>query len=331
MATTERDYYDILGVSRTATPDDIKKAYRRLARQYHPDLHSGGKKSQMEEKFKELNMAHEVLSNPETRKKYDQYGHRWKDAEAYERARREAGASGGGFRDAGGGFRWESAGSGGAQFEDAEDMGDLFARFFRGAGGDRGGASARGFAMPGADLETTVRLTIREVLTGVSRRVTLSEPTSQTLEVKIPAGVHDGMRVRVAGKGAPGSNGGRPGDLYLRVEVVSDKVFRRHGDDVHVTLPVWPWEAALGAEALAPTLTEPVKVKIPPGSSSGAKLRLKGKGLPTESGGHGDLFFVIQIIGPSKLTDEERALYQKLRELRATDPRSDLLREAGHG
>jgi DnaJ-class molecular chaperone len=313
----------------------------------------------MEEKFKELNMAHEVLSDPDSRKKYDQYGHRWRDAEAYERARREAGAAGGGagFGGTGGGFRWQTGGGPGAQFEDAEDMGDVFARFFR----DReqaGGASFRGFAMPGADLETSVRLSIRDVLRGVSRRIELSEPVAckacggtgrqgehlcgtcggtgtqtdrRTIDVKIPPGVHDGMRMRVAGQGAPGSNGGRRGDLYLRIEVVADKVFRRHGDDIHVSLPVWPWEAALGAEVLAPTLTDPVRVKVPPGSRTGSKLRLKGKGLPREGGAQGDLFFIVQIVVPSSITDQERALYEQLGRLRAEDPRSELLRDARHG
>jgi DnaJ-class molecular chaperone len=212
--------------------------------------------------------------------------------------------------------------------------------------------------MPGADLETSVRVTIREVLHGATRRVELEEPVPcpecggtgrkgsaacpacggtgtraerRTIDVKIPAGVHDGMRVRVGGKGAPGSNGGRRGDLYLRVEVAPDKVFRRHGDDVHVHLPVWPQEAALGAEVLAPTLVDPVRVKVPPGSRTGGKLRLKGKGLPTEQGGHGDLYFVIQVVVPSTLTEEERKLYEQLGRARTDDPRADLLREARHG
>jgi DnaJ-class molecular chaperone len=309
----------------------------------------------MEEKFKELNVAHEVLSDPDTRKKYDQYGHRWRDAEAYEKARREAGAAGGA---GGGGFQWTSGGPGEQGFEDTEDLGDMFARFFRDRERAGGGTSFRGFAMPGADLETSVRVTIREVLNGATRRVELNEPVPcpdcggtgrkgaaecptcggagtraerRTIDVRIPAGVHDGIRVRVGGKGAPGSNGGRRGDLYLRVEVAPDKVFRRHGDDIHVHLPVWPHEAALGAEVLAPTLTDPVRVKVPPGSRTGSKLRLKGKGLPTERGGRGDLFFVVQVMVPSALTNEERKLYEQLGRARSDDPRAELLREAGHG
>jgi DnaJ-class molecular chaperone len=182
--------------------------------------------------------------------------------------------------------------------------------------------------MPGADLETTVRLSLREVLSGVSRRVTID---NETIDVKIPAGVHDGMRVRVAGKGSPGSNGGKRGDLYLRIEVVPDRVFRRHDDDLHIMLPVWPWEAALGAEVLAPTLSESVRVKVPPGSSTGSKLRLKGKGLPSQTGGRGDLYFILQVMVPANLTGEERDLYERLAKLRAEDPRAQLLRETGHG
>ena len=343
MASVQRDYYDILAVPRTATADEIKKAYRRLARQYHPDLHSGPKKAQMEQKFKELNEAHEVLGDPETRKKYDRYGHRWQEAEAYEQARQKAGAG----AEMGPEFT----------FGEEQDFGDIFQSIF-GKGSRTGSGSAfRGFATPGADLETGVQLTLREVLTGVTRRIQLAEKVPcqacggtglqrgrpcaacdgtgsqtehRTIEVKIPAGVQDGTRVRVAGKGHPGRHGGKRGDLYLQVQVVSDGVFRRQGSDVHVTLPVWPWEAALGAEVLAPTLTDPVRVKVPPGSLADAKLRLKGKGLPTASGGRGDLFFTLQIVMPTSLTDEDRKLYEQLGRARHPDPRADLLLRAGH-
>ncbi|MGH7164321.1 MAG: DnaJ C-terminal domain-containing protein [Nitrospiraceae bacterium] len=343
MASVQRDYYDVLGVPRTATADEVKKAYRRLARQYHPDLHSGPKKSQMEQKFKEVNEAHEVLGDPGTRKKYDHYGHRWQEAEAYVRARQQAGAG------AGMGPQFS--------FDEEQDFGDIFETLF-GRGSRTGSGSAfKRFATPGADLEAGVQLTLREVLTGVTRRIQLAEKVSctacggtghhrgrpcaacdgtgsrtehRTIEVKIPAGVQDGTRVRVAGKGQPGRHEGRRGDLYLQVHVVSDGVFRRQGSDVHVTLPVWPWEAALGAEVLAPTLTDPVRVKVPPGSLAGGKLRLKGKGLPTASGGRGDLFFRLQIVMPSSLTDEDRKLYEQLGRARHPDPRANLLLQAGH-
>lgn len=337
MATTARDYYQILGLPKSASADDIKKSYRRLARQVHPDLHSGSKKSEMEKKFKELNEAHEVLSDPDKRKKYDQYGANWEQAEAYEQARRQAGARG----------------QSGPEFSSGgEGFSDIFENLFSGRGRSGNG---RGFAIQGEDLETEVQLTLAEVLTGVTKRMTLQEPVPcttchgsgalrgrtcptcqghgatlqpNTIEVRIPAGVQDGSRVRVAGKGQAGTNGGKPGDLYLRVAIAPDKVFRRQGSDIHVSLPVFPWEAALGADVMAPTLTEPVRVKVPPGSRAEGKLRLKGKGLPAATGGHGDLFLTIQIVMPPSLTDEERKLYDQLGAIPHQDPRAELLTQA---
>jgi len=205
MPTAQRDYYDILGVNRSVTADEIKKAYRKLARQYHPDLHTGSRKGEMEKKFKELNEAHEVLGDPDSRKKYDRYGHRWQEAEAYEKARQQAGAGRGfgGGRHAGPEFTTEQG----------FDFGDVFENLFGGRA--RGGAGFRSGASPGQDLETEARLTLREVLTGVTRRVAVTEPggpngrtASRTIDIKIPAGVQDGTRVRVPGKGGPGRGGG---------------------------------------------------------------------------------------------------------------------------
>jgi DnaJ-class molecular chaperone len=336
MASTPRDYYQILGIARSASADDIKKAYRRLARQYHPDLHGGAKKAEMEKKFKELNEAHEVLSDPDKRKKYDQYGAQWEQAEAFEKARQQGGAQG---------FSWQQTGGGSG----GEAFSDIFENLFGGRG--RGG-TGRGFATPGDDLETEVDLTLREVLTGVTKRVRLNEPVpcttcqgtgvlrgrtcptcfgsgstaeSKTIEVKIPAGVQDGTRVRVAGKGQPGSNGGKRGDLYLHVVIEPDPIFRRQGSDIHVALPIYPWEAALGAEIMAPTLTEPVRVKVPAGSRADGKLRLKGKGLPSATGGHGDLFLVLHIVMPPSITEEEQPLYERLARGKHPDPRAELL------
>lgn len=336
MATTARDFYQVLGIARTASADDIKKAYRRLARQYHPDLHSGSKKTEMEKKFKELNEAHEVLSDSEKRKKYDQYGAQWEQAEAFEKARQQAGGQG---------FHWQQTGGGFG----GEDFSDIFENLF---GGRTTGAAGRGFATAGDDLEAEVTLTLREVLTGLTKRVSLREPVTcsncrgsgslrgrpcptcrgsgftaelKTIEVKIPAGVQDGTRVRVAGKGQPGHNGGKRGDLYLHVAIEPDQVFHRQGSDIHVTLPVYPWEAALGAEVMAPTLTEPVKVKVPAGSRADGKLRLKGKGLPSATGGHGDLFLILKIVTPPTITEEEETLYERLRRGVHPDPRAELL------
>ena len=341
MATTPRDFYQVLGLPRTASADDIKKAYRRLARQYHPDLHSGSKKTEMEKKFKELNEANEVLSDPDKRKKYDQYGAQWEQAEAYEKARQQAGTQG---------FSWQQQQSGG-DFR-GEDFSDIFENLFGGRG--RAGTSNRGFSASGEDLEAEVELTLREVLSGVTKRVSLREPVScltcqgsgvlrgrtcptclgagtttelKTIEVKIPAGVQDGTRVRVAGKGQPGSNGGKRGDLYLHVTIKPDPIFRREGSDIHVTLPVYPWEAVLGAEVMAPTLTEPVKVKVPAGSKAEGKLRLKDKGLQSAGGGRGDLFLHLQIVVPPTVTEEEQTVYQRLARGQHPDPRAELLKQ----
>jgi len=337
MATTARDYYQVLGLSKSASADDIKKAYRRLARQFHPDMHSGAKKVEMEKKFKELNEAHEVLADTDKRKKYDHYGANWEQAEAYEQARRQAGARGGGGTETSFG---------------GEGFSDIFENLFKARG--RAG-TGRGFAIQGEDLETEVQLTLTEVFTGVTKRVILQEPLScptchgsgvlrgrpcptcqgqgatlhpNTIEVRIPAGVQDGTRVRVAGKGQAGTNGGKSGDLYLRVTIAPDNVFRRQGSDIHVSLPVFPWEAALGADVMAPTLMEPVRVKVPPGSRADSKLRLKGKGLPAAAGGHGDLFLTIQIVMPPSSTDEEQNLYSQLKAFSHPDPRAELLAQA---
>jgi DnaJ-class molecular chaperone len=297
----------------------------------------------MEKKFKELNEANEVLSDADKRKKYDQYGAQWEQAEAYEKARQQAGAQG---------FRWEQTGPGGGGAEfNSEAFSDIFENLFSGRG--RAGGT-RGFSMAGEDLEAEVELTLREVLSGVTKRVSLREPIpcptcqgsgtvrgrtcstcygsgstteQKTIEVKIPAGVQEGTRVRVGGKGQPGSNGGKRGDLYLHVTIKPDPIFRRQGSDIHVVLPVYPWEAVLGAEVMAPTLTEPVKVKVPPGSKAEGKLRLKDKGLPSAGGGYGDLFLNLHIVVPPTATAEESALYLRLAKGTHPDPRAELLRQ----
>ena len=318
MTTRPRDYYDVLGVAKTASAEDLKKAYRRLARKYHPDLQPGAKKTEMEQKFKELNEAYEVLGHEVTRKKYDQYGFQWKDAEAFQRAQQEAGAQG----SPGG---WETFSSKG----EGTDFSDLFSDFF-GRQGQKGDASFRGFAMPGADLEATVQLSIREILAGAMRRLELIDPngTPYTIEVRIPKGVQDGERVRVKGKGAPGRGGGPPGNLYLRIHALPHPVFQQQGLHLYVNLPVWPWEAALGTEVKVPTLRSPVRLKIPPKSQSKQKLRLRGKGLPSRTGKHGDLFVILEIILPSAMTPQEQQIYEQLQAIDHPDPRTHLLKEA---
>lgn len=347
MAAAPRDYYQILGVPRTASADDIKKAFRRLARQYHPDLHAGAKKAEMEKKFKELNEAQEVLSDPDKRKKYDQYGTEWEHAQAFNKARQQSRP--GGFSGPWG-FEQDSGGQGDTGSDHVSD-------FFESLFGNRGRRAGErdDLGTPGEDLETDVQLALREVQTGVTKRVNLREPQTcptcagsgrlrgrscttcqgtgtttayKTIEVRIPAGVQDGTRVRVAGKGRSGAYGGKRGDLYLHVTVLPDPIFRQQGSDLYATLPVYPWEAALGAEVTAPTLAEPVRVKVPAGSKADSRLRLKGKGLPSATGGNGDLFLSLQIVMPTVMTEEERGLYERLSKQPHPDPRMELLHTA---
>lgn len=320
MPNTTQDFYSHLGLTKTATPDEIKKAYRKLARKYHPDLHPGANKSEMETKFKELNEAHEVLGNEETRKKYDQYGAHWKDAEAYEQARQQAGTTG-----TGGGWQTEYTQG------DPRDFSDLFENLF-GKKAQGQGRTQRGFAMPGADLEANVRLSLHEVFAGTTRHLEIPQESRKTksLEVRIPKGVRDGERVRVKGKGQPGQNGGPPGDLFMRIHVTPHPVFHRTGANLSIDLPVYPWEAALGTEVHVPTLTGPVRLKIPPDSQSKQKMRIKGKGLPTRTGGHGDQFVTLSITNPPSCSDQERELYEQLQKHDHPDPRATLNREATH-
>ena len=319
MASAQRDYYDILGVKKTVDSKELKKAYRRLARQYHPDLHPGEKKPEMEKKFQELNEAYEVLADEETRKKYDQYGKNWKEAEAYERARQQAGGA------------YPGSGPSAGYTQGGADFSDIFEDLFGGRG-QREGASFRGFAMAGADLEASLPVSLREAFTGTRRILNLPDATGtpRPIEIRIPAGVRDGERLRVKGKGAPGRGGGPPGDLFFLVQIAPHPVFHRKDGDIVVTLPLWPWEAVLGTEVQVPTLSGTVRLKIPPGSQPQQRMRLKGKGLPKRTGGHGDQFVVLGIVIPKSPSPDEQRLYEQLAKLDHPDPRSSLLREATH-
>lgn len=320
MPNATQDFYTRLGLTKTATQDELKKAYRKLARKYHPDLHPGANKSEMEEKFKDINEAYEVLKDEETRKKYDQYGAQWKDAEAYEQARQQAGTTGTGGQ-------WHTEYSQG----NTQDFSDLFENLFRKQARAQGGTH-RGFAIPGADLEANVQLSLHEVFAGTTRHLEIPQESGKvkSLDVRIPKGVRDGERVRVKGKGQPGQNGGPPGDLFMRIHVTSHPVFHRTGANVSIDLPLYPWEAALGTEVQVPTLTGPVLLKIPPGSHSKQKMRVKGKGLPNRTGGHGDQFVILTITNPPSCSDQERGLYEQLQKLEHPDPRATLIREAMH-
>jgi DnaJ-class molecular chaperone len=305
-----KDYYKILGVPKTATDKEIKAAFRKLARKHHPDVNKGDAKA--EAKFKEINEANEVLSDPEKRRRYDQLGPDW--------------ASFGGAR---GGPR-PGPGRGGVRVEyGGEDMGG-FSEFFRtifggGFGGPGGGGpEAGGFeemfgrAAPpqGQDLETTVELTLDEVLRGTRRAVKIGDgPAARTVEVRIPPGVKDGSRVRAAGEG--GGPSGARGHLYLRVKVLPHPMFERRGDDLAVPVSVPLTTAVLGGEVSVPTLDGPLGIKVPPGSRAGRVFRLRNHGLPRlEGGGRGDVLATlhVELPGPD-LGERERKLFEELRAL----------------
>ena len=351
MAVTYKDYYQILGVPKTADAKAIKSAYRKLARKYHPDQNPGNKGAA--ERFKEINEANEVLSDPDKRQRYDTLGPDWE--------RYAAGGPGGVGGQAGapgaGGYRVHVDQSGNlGDFSDffRTIFGDLGARGRRGAPfegvefEDEGALRASSRGRRGGDLETEVEISLAEAATGTTRAIQFQEleacgtcggtgrqgkaacptcggsgrvPRTNRVEVKIPAGVRDGSRVRAAGEGGAGVGGGTRGDLYLRVHVTPQPGFERREDDLHVELPIAVWEAALGAEVEVPTLRGKVAMKIPPETSSGRTFRLPGYGMPHLKGGKGDQYVRVRIVAPTGLSARERALFEELRSLRPTPPR----------
>ena len=302
-----RDFYEILGVPRTATQDEIQRAYRQLARQHHPDVN---KDPGAEDRFKEISEAYDVLSDPQTRRRYDAFGPDFRqvpedvDPEAFQRSR--AGAGAGQARGAGGagGFGPDL---GGINIEDL--LGGIF--------------GGRGFGpIPGADQEAGLELTVEEAFQGGQRSVTLDGPDGRrTLDVKIPAGVTNGQRIRLTGQGVRGSEGARNGDLYFVVRIAPHPRYRVEGRDLYVDLPLAPWEAALGTSAAVETPRGEMKVKVPPGTSTGKRLRLRHFGLPHPRGNAGHLYAEVKIVVPAKLTDEERRLFEELAAVSTFDPR----------
>lgn len=297
-----RDYYEVLGVSRNAGAEEVQQAYRKLARRYHPDVNSD---PEAEERFKEINEAYSVLSDPDTRKRYDRFGPDFRSIpEGYEEW---AGAG----QRASRGRAWRGTGGrGGVRVSVDEDFGgvdfeDLFGSLF----GARGAAGP----IPGADQEAELELTVEEAYRGGKRNVTLSGPSGpRTLEVTIPRGVVDGQRIRLSGQGGSGSGNAPAGDLYLVVRLAPHSRYRVSGRDIYVDLPLTPWEAALGATVPLTTPGGETKVHVPPGSSSGRRLRLRGQGMPNPRGRPGDLFAEVRIAVPPKLTDRERELFEQL-------------------
>jgi curved DNA-binding protein len=296
-ATNARDYYEVLGVGRSADEKEIKRAFRRLARRYHPDANPGDKEA--EKKFKEISEAYAVLSDATKRAEYDQSG-------------RAQGLPGGP-----GGFQWEPTYGPGYGFQDFGGFEDLLGDLL-----GRSGASPR--RQRGRDVTVEMDLSLREAYTGTTRQVAIPTHPPKRLEVKIPAGVQTGARIRLAGQGEAGPTGLR-GDLYLIPRVLPDERFTRQGDDLYCEVPVTYPEAALGAEIEVPTLDGKVKTRLPAGTSSGRQLRLAGKGMPRmRGGGQGDLYAKINIVVPKELTPEERRLTEKLGELRRANPRATL-------
>ena len=327
MPVEYKDYYKILGVAKNATTEDIKKAYRKLARQYHPDVN---KKPEAEKRFKEVNEANEVLSDPDKRKRYDTIG---PDFARY--------ADFGGRHGRPGNFEWSyngPSGRGGTfSGEDIGDFSDFFRTLFGGGGGGGGfstdelfrtarGGRSRNAPAVGSDLESEVEITLPEAFKGGERQLEITDQNGRTrkLAVKIPAGVRDGQRIRLAAQGGAGANGGAPGDLYLRVRIRPHPLFTRDGDDLRMDLPLALHEALLGAEVTVPTLKGRVSLRIPPETQNGRTIRLAGQGMPRAAGGAGDLFVTVKVVLPTKLNDEDRECIRKLG-ARQEDPRRHLL------
>ncbi|MBF5041056.1 J domain-containing protein [Aggregicoccus sp. 17bor-14] len=338
------DFYQVLGVARSASDEEVKKAYRRLARKHHPDVNPGNKAA--EEKFKQLGAAFEVLGDPKKRKLYDEFGDDAakigfdeKKAEQYRAYRAAASAPGGGGYSRGG-IPFDMGGEG-------VDIGDLFGELFGRAAAGGGGGGGAGFdpgelfgragrrrpagPVPGEDLSARVGLSFAEALQGTERTLNVRRPgrggaeETKQLTVKIPAGVQTGSKVRLAGQGGPGERGGPAGDLYIETEVAEHPLVRREGDDLHMDLPITVREALLGAEVRVPTFQGDVTVRVPPGSQSGKKMRLRGRGAPSLRGGAaGDLYLRLEVRVPEEADDAARAAAEALERAYRGDVRAQL-------
>ena len=293
------DYYKILGVGKNATADEIKKAYKKLARKYHPDLNPND--ASAHKKFQEINEANEVLGDPEKRKKYDQYGENWKHADEFEARNRQYGSSGGGF---GGGF-W-SSGQGFSGGETGE-FSDFFEQLF-----GRNGGRSRSAGFRGTDYSAELHLSLQEAARTHKQVLAVN---GKNIRITVPAGVADGQTIRLAGQGAPGVNGGPAGDLYITFVIAPDARFRRLGDDLYITSEIDLYTAVLGGEALVDTLDSRVKLKVKPGTQPGAKVRLKSKGFPVykQEGRYGDLIVTYQVTLPHRLTEKQKQLFEELK------------------
>jgi len=348
MATQTKNYYETLGVKKSASTEDIRKAFRKLARKYHPDVNPGNK--QAEEKFKEISEANDVLSDPKKRKIYDQVGY-YSDnidpetAEAYARASRGGGTGGAGFGAGGfGGFPGGGGYPGGGQREVHFDFGDMegggagaggfrdiFSGIFGGGGGFR--TEPQG-PMPGTDVEYQAAIPFWTAIRGGTLRLSLQRPGpsgmhTEPLELRIKPGTRDGQRIRIPGRGNPGQRGAGAGDLYIITKIEQHPVFRREGDDIYVEVPIMPWEAALGAKVEVPTIEGRAQLRVPPGTQSGQKLRMRGKGVKsaTKEGAQGDQIVEMKIVVPKVPNVEAKELWHQLEKLEPEDPREELFRK----
>jgi curved DNA-binding protein len=326
MAVQYRDYYEVLGVPRSAGDADIKKAFRALAREYHPDVAKDKKKA--EEKFKEINEAYEVLSDPAKRKKYDQLGANWKSGAEFRPSDWESFAGGRTYRGADAAGREFEFHFGGTGFSDFFEQ--LFGSMGRGGAGagQRFGGRFSGFgeedvAGRGRDVEGDILVTLEEATRGSVRSVTVRHNShSETYQVKIPPGVTEGQRLRVAGRGEAGSGGGRAGDLYLRVRLARHPDFDVEDHNLIYEAPLAPWEAVLGTHLSVPTLDGRVNIRIPPGTQNGQKLRVRGRGLAQRGGARGDLIVVARVEVPERVPDAELKLWEQLARESRFNPRA---------
>ncbi len=302
------DYYKILGVAKNASQDEIKKAYRKLARKYHPDLNPGDKEA--EKKFKELNEANEVLANEENRKKYDKYGENWKHGEEYEKAQQQQRQYqqqqnyGGGF----GGFS-------GADFGEGEDYSDFFQSMFGGNAGGGFGRSSRGSAsgkFKGQDVNAELNLNLRDA---AKTHQQTFEINGKKVRITIPAGVYDGQQIKLKGHGNPGFNGGPNGDLYITFHIPQDAQFERVGDDLKTKIAIDLYTAVLGGNVEVETLEGSVNLKVKPETQNGTTVRLKGKGFPVykKDGQFGDLYLTYEVQLPKDLTEKQKELFEQLK------------------
>jgi len=290
------DYYKILGVSKSASEEEIKKAYRKLARKLHPDLNPNDKDAH--KKFQQINEANEVLSDPEKRKKYDQYGEDWKNAGQFEQSARPGGRSGS-YRRAGG--------EGSFSDFDGGEYSDFFEQMF--------GSGRRSAKFRGQDYQAELRLSLRDAAKTHSQTLTINE---KNIRITIPAGVEDGQVIRLRDHGAPGVNGGPNGDLYITFRIEPDPVFKRAGNDLYITVNIDLYAAVLGGEEMIDTLDGKIKLKINPGTQNGTRARLKGKGFPIykQAGHFGDLFVTYHVLLPQNLTPRQKELFTELSKLK---------------